>query len=106
MANRTRDYIRRQRWAHISRKKRIIHSQNDYWNFRHDGELSKGKIHCSCWMCRRKSYISAKMSDARNAARDIDMMEDFGVGRQTAEHLIHRTKTDNRRTLKGRARYI
>ena len=27
----------------------------------------KGKIHCSCWMCRRKSYDDPKIRDKRAA---------------------------------------
>ena len=29
------------------------------------GRLSKGKIHCSCWMCRVKSYDYRSHMDAR-----------------------------------------
>ena len=29
------------------------------------GRLSKGKIHCSCWMCRSKLYDSPSHADAR-----------------------------------------
>lgn len=54
--NRSRDYYRKQRARVIRRKQNIIHSQNDYWHVEHAGMLSKGKIHCSCPMCRHKSY--------------------------------------------------
>ncbi len=50
--SRGRAYTRYQRNSHINRKKRIIHDMNDYWYYRYDGILSKGKIHCSCPMCR------------------------------------------------------
>ena len=66
--NRTRDYYRKQRAKHIARKKRIIHGLNDYWGYEHEGELAKGKIHCSCWMCRRKSYD-------HKAAKDLARIE-------------------------------
>lgn len=52
--SRGRAYTRYQRNSHINRKKRIIHDMNDYWYYRYDGILSKGKIHCSCPMCRLK----------------------------------------------------
>ena len=55
--NRTRDYYRKQRAKHINRKKRIIHELIDYWGYKHDGVLSKGKIHCSCWMCSGKTKV-------------------------------------------------
>ena len=75
-------YKREQRDKHINRKKNILRSyQSDsrphkydssinwydidnpiyegmwkpYWNVKHLGQLSKGKIHCSCPMCRAKT---------------------------------------------------
>lgn len=64
--NRTADYQRYQRYRHINRKKRIIHDQNDYWKYKFEGELSKGKIHCSCWLC---SFHGMSMSDIRKYDR-------------------------------------
>jgi hypothetical protein len=63
MASRNRGYYREQRQKHINRKKKIIHNLNDYWYYKYDGDLSKGKIHCSCWMCRQKTYDNWKHSD-------------------------------------------
>lgn len=65
--NRTRDYYRKQRAKHIARKQRMVKewSMNGnclYW-VAPAGALSKGKIHCSCWMCRRKSYDYKKARD-------------------------------------------
>lgn len=54
--NRGRAYTRYQRNSHINRKKRIIHDMYDYWYYRYEGKLSKGKIHCSCSMCRLKYW--------------------------------------------------
>ncbi len=54
MALHNRGYYRIQRKKHINRKKRIIKEKNDYWAYKYEGELSKGKIHCSCGMCRAK----------------------------------------------------
>lgn len=54
MATHNRGYYRKMRIKHIARKKRIIHELNDYWHYSYDGTLSKGKIHCSCPMCRAK----------------------------------------------------
>lgn len=64
---RERDYYRHHRERCIKRKKKIIRDLNDYWHYTHEGVLSKGKIHCSCWMCRRKSYDEPKMQDVRNS---------------------------------------
>lgn len=70
MKNRTRDYYRKQRAKHINRKKRIIHSQNDYWYYKFSGELDKGKIHCSCWMCSGKTAVHGwKPRDLRELER-------------------------------------
>jgi hypothetical protein len=52
---RDKNYFREQRQKHINRKKRIIHEQGDYWHYKYDGTLNKGKIHCSCPVCRRKT---------------------------------------------------
>lgn len=66
--NRTRDYYRKQRAKHIARKKRIIRGLNGYWGYEHEGELAKGKIHCSCPWCRSKSYD-------HKAAKDLARIE-------------------------------
>lgn len=63
--NRSRDYYRKQRARVIRRKQKIIHGLNDDWHVEHAGMLSKGKIHCSCPMCRHKSYDEKSMSDKR-----------------------------------------
>ena len=100
--NRPREYMRHQRDTHIARKKKIIHEQNDYWHYRHEGELNKGKIHCSCWMCRRKSAVTAKISDVRQAISDIADIEDaVGSDTRATHHICTRTKGNNRRSLKG-----
>lgn len=70
--NRDRAYYRKQRAKHIARKKRMIKEWSTdgttYW-ICPNGALNKGKIHCSCWMCRRKSYDDKSHKDlARIAA--------------------------------------
>lgn len=62
--SRSRAYTRYQRRAHISRKKRIIAEEN-IWYYKFEGQLSKGKIHCSCPMCRLKSYDQRQARDIR-----------------------------------------
>jgi len=54
---RTRAYRRYQRNRSILRKKNICRK---VWNgsfYPHDGMYSKGKIHCSCWMCSGKGLL-------------------------------------------------
>ena len=57
---RGRAQTRYERYLHIKRKKKIIKDQNDYWYYKHEGVLSKGKIHCSCQMCRMKTTNKGK----------------------------------------------
>lgn len=71
---RGRAYTRYQRNMHINRKKRIIHAKDDYWYYKYEGKLSKGKIHCSCWMCRLKSYEYPCAQDIRRKA-EMDYIE-------------------------------
>lgn len=55
--NRDKAYYREMRKKHIARKKRIVHDcyyNIDNW-YNCDGKYSKGKIHCSCGMCRAKT---------------------------------------------------
>ena len=68
--SRSRAFTRYQRRAHISRKKRIIAEEN-IWNYKFEGQLSKGKIHCSCPMCLVKFYDCKQARDIRR----MDSME-------------------------------
>lgn len=99
---RSRSYLRQVRRQAIQRKKRIIRQQNDYWVYRHDGELAKGKIHCSCPLCRRKSFDEAKISDVRKSDKAIEqLLEEGPVGVQTAHKIQSRTKSCQRLSGKG-----
>lgn len=95
--SRSKAYRLYQRRTHINRKKRIIKSQNDYWHYRHDGELDKGKIHCSCPMCRHKSCDMASFSNQRKLISSIDELSEFGsVGAREAGRIMHRTRLGSR----------
>lgn len=52
--NRDRSYYRKMRKRAIKRKKNIITFYN-CWQTKFDGELSKGKVHCSCGACTSKT---------------------------------------------------
>ena len=68
MENRSRAYYRHHRERCINRKKKIAKS---YWNYKFDGQYSKGKIHCSCWMCSGKRWAHGlSMADRRKYDRD------------------------------------
>lgn len=59
MSKRDRAYRRKMRAKHIRRKKRITShypGSDTYPYYQYDGAYSKGKIHCSCRMCRGKDY--------------------------------------------------
>lgn len=67
---RDRSYRRRQRYRAIHRKEGILRriGGEEYvfsWERGTPGRLAKGKIHCSCPMCRMKSYENPKISDLR-----------------------------------------
>ena len=59
---RTRSYRRKMRAKHIKRKKKIVSHYAAYrvldgfTFYSHDGKFSKGKIHCSCPLCKTKAY--------------------------------------------------
>jgi len=68
--NRDKAYFRNQRHRAIKKKKgickRLGGSDLVYaWVRDNPGRLSKGKIHCSCWMCRLKSYDNKSHSDKK-----------------------------------------
>ena len=69
--SRTRSWRRFQRNRAIHHKSMILRdywklNYPDYWTPERYGVLSKGKVHCSCWMCRRKSYDDPRMMDKRH----------------------------------------
>ena len=77
--NRDRSYYRKQRKRVIHRKEKILlqlggEKKHFAWTRGAVGRLSKGKIHCSCWMCRTKSYDDPQLRDKRavlNAAEQL-----------------------------------
>ncbi len=71
--NRERSYYRKQRRRVIRRKEKLLfrlggESLVQGWERGAAGRLSKGKIHCSCWLCRRKSYDAPSARDRRRAS--------------------------------------
>jgi hypothetical protein len=78
-----RAYRRSQRLRVIKRKIRLLrkYGGDKYvlaWSGGgKTGRFAKGKIHCSCWMCRTKSYDnlshadSKKMIDAQQQLNEI-----------------------------------
>lgn len=80
--NRTRDYYRFQRERVIHKKYAIQEVRMgktaafDYYHSTSSvGKLSKGKVHCSCYMCRVKSkdFLSHRdMVQKKAQAEDLD----------------------------------
>ncbi len=92
MQNKSRAELRDQRKRHILRKIHILRKLGgeEYvsaWSRGQPGRLSKGKIHCSCWMCRIKSYDNLSRSDRRKEdamRRQERDLEVFGYEKEKA----------------------
>jgi hypothetical protein len=88
--NRTAAYRRHKRYAVIRRKKNIIRdSWHGEWHYDHEGSLDKGKIHCSCPMCRQKSYDQASRADIRIADRMLEQLAETDIRHSRAETVLH-----------------
>jgi hypothetical protein len=66
----TRALRRSQRRRIIDRKVAILKKYGGEgnvfaWSRGNPGHFAKGKIHCSCWMCRSKSYDAISHSDEK-----------------------------------------
>lgn len=80
---RSRSYIRYQRRHAINRKFNILRG---LWGTKETeevycpnkrGKLSKGKIHCSCWLCREKSYIELSKVDKSKLLADKQSLKEY-----------------------------
>ena len=82
---RDKAYFRYQKKKHIQRKVGILKriGGEEYvrsWSRGQPGRLSKGKIHCSCWMCRTKSYDEPNHGD-KKANEDMEQqLKEFEMG--------------------------
>ena len=79
--NRTRDYYRKQRKRAIRRKTGILQriGGEQYvraWAHGSTERFAKGKIHCSCWMCRTKSYDEKSIRDKRLSLACADRLHE------------------------------
>jgi hypothetical protein len=78
---RTKSYRRYQRQRVIDWKKRFIKQSGSGWHYEHEGTLAKGKIHCSCWMCRYRG----ELLDKREKLLDYDMEQQIKEYGETNE---------------------
>lgn len=88
-------YYRTQRRRTIKKKKRLLCriGGQDYlqaWTRGENGRLSKGKIHCSCPMCRNKSYDNLTIRDKRSKERADEMILDI-----TSEEVMLNERDDS-----------
>ena len=81
--------MRRNKAYYRWHKRRIIKKKIDFlrhyggaesiyaWTRDKPGKLAKGKIHCSCWMCRTKSYDHISHSDAKHIESITQKFKEF-----------------------------
>jgi len=71
-------YRREIRNRKISSKKRFVNRAYGYDWYKHDGQYSKGKIHCSCRMCTySKFYDLPRLKDYKEAEVVKQALEDY-----------------------------
>lgn len=80
--NRGRGYYRKQRKRTIHRKEGLLRriGGEEYvcaWAQGALGRFSKGKIHCSCWICRKKSYDDPQHRDKRMAIDATEQLREI-----------------------------
>lgn len=75
---RNRAYLRSVRYKNIRRKKRISKSVYGLDWYKHDGQYSKGKIHCGCGLCKfGKRYGLPTTRDIREKSRERILLDDY-----------------------------
>jgi len=79
-----RAYRRSQRQRVICRKIRLLKKYGgdkyvDSWSAggKKIGRFAKGKIHCSCWMCRTKSYDNLSHTDRKKLIAAKQQLNDI-----------------------------
>ena len=77
--SRTRAYTRKMRAKAIKRKKRIVSNWRWFENgyYPHDGMYSKGKIHCSCPLCKDKTYYGKHMLTEQELVSILKLKEEL-----------------------------
>ena len=75
---RSAEYRRYVRNKTILRKKRISNSVYGLDWYKHDGQYSKGKIHCCCGLCKfGKKYGLPTIRDMRENSREQVLLDDY-----------------------------
>lgn len=75
---RDRAYLRDVRKRKIQRKKHISRSVYGLDWYQHDGQYSKGKIHCGCGLCKpSKKYGLPTTREMRESSRVKILLDDY-----------------------------
>lgn len=75
---RNRAYFRNMRRKSIQRKKRISNSVYGFDWYKHDGQYSKGKIHCGCGLCKfGKKYGLPTIKCMRERSEEKILIKDW-----------------------------
>lgn len=80
MLERSRAYTRKMRAKHIKRKKKIVRNWRWWGNhpyYPHDGMYSKGKIHCSCPLCKDKAYYGKHVLTEQELVAILKLKEEL-----------------------------
>ena len=77
--SRTRAYTRKMRAKAIKRKKRIVSNWHGFENgyYPHNGMYSKGKIHCSCPLCKDKAYYGKHLLTEQELVSILKLKEEL-----------------------------
>ncbi len=74
------EYRRYVRNKTILRKKRLSNSVYGLDWYKHDGQYSKGKIHCGCGLCKfGRRYGLPAIRDMRENSREMMLRRDFEI---------------------------
>ena len=77
----TRVFRRSQRARIVNRKSRLLRKIGGEenlvaWSRGNTGRFAKNKIHCSCWMCRIKSYDTLSHADKVKAMSALQQLNE------------------------------
>lgn len=74
---RDKAYLRDVRDRKIKRKKHISNSVYGFDWYDHDGQYSKGKIHCNCGLCKFGKRYGLSIRDMREQSKEKILLEDY-----------------------------
>ena len=82
-------YLRKERKRIVYKKcsllKKLGYGLYEGYTRGEPGRLAKGKIHCSCWMCRKKSYDSLSHQDLKHEEYAVQQFLEVGIERNPSK---------------------